>query len=110
MGRRGLVTLNLAQHEPSDACLGEHCYSCGVDEASGHAYRVCFECGHVYPTARALRKAYRRVRWEILRNPGIGGRAWFSNEWQTGTLRQVWTTLTVRASKIYFCQLCIHDF
>lgn len=96
-------------HEPNSWCGNIHCHSCGIDELAHGAYQVCGECGHVYPTARSLRRAYRRVVWEMIRNP-LSGTRWFTNDWATGRFRQTFAMLTVRASKIYFCQLCIHDF
>lgn len=53
-------------------------------------YKSCFECGSVYPTARALRQAYRKAHraWCALRLCG----------------------LFVRASTITFCPDCLHEF
>lgn len=84
------------QHEPSFLCVDYHCYSHGVDEP-GEGYIGCYECGHLYRTARDLRRAYRR---QVMRGPMFGMSKW----------RCRWRALTVRASKIYFCQECIHDF
>lgn len=86
----------MIRHEPTDACADVHCYSCHLDE-SGAGYIVCLECGHIYRTARDLRRAYRR---EVLRRPGFGAPRWW----------RIWRALTVRASRITFCQECIHDF
>lgn len=85
------------QHEPTDACNNDHCYTHHVDEP-GTGYIVCPECWHVYQTARELRREYRRNR------PGIEWREW---RWLPAYL---WRLLTVRASKIPFCPLCMHDF
>lgn len=52
-------------------------------------YQVCYECAAEYPTARALRRAYRK-----------GGAA------LPGRFRR----LFVRASRVYFCPECLHDF
>lgn len=84
------------QHEPTEECLSVHCYSHMVDE-EGSAYIGCYECGHLYRTAGALRRAYRR---EVLRLPGHGIPFWW----------RLWRALTIRASQITFCQQCIHDF
>lgn len=83
------------EHEPTDACLGVHCHWHNVDEP-GTGYIICGECGHLYRTARDLRRAWRR---EVLR-PGFHVPLW----------RRLWRAATIRARKIYFCQECIHDF
>lgn len=83
------------QHEVTAACQEDHCHSCQVDEP-GTGYILCGECGHLYRTARDLRRAYRRIVWEFWRE---------DHHWRT-----LWKILTVRASRIYFCQECIHDF
>lgn len=83
-------------HEPTDTCLPDHCYWHDVDEP-GAGYITCGECGHLYRTARELRRAYRR---QVL-----GGRSWgVPLSWR------LWKALTARARSIYFCQMCIHDF
>lgn len=66
------------------------------------------ECCHVYPTARSLRRAMRRPflhRVWGLQGPWIKG-----NDLQNSWLREAWTALTIRVSRIYFCPLCSHDF
>lgn len=83
------------QHEPTDACLPDHCHWHNVDEP-GDGYILCPECGHLYRTARELRRAYRR---QVLR-PGFS----------VPLLWRLWRALTIRASRITFCQECIHDF
>jgi len=94
-------------HEPSDACNGQHCHWHNVDEDDTGAYIACFECGHVYRTKRALRRAYRREysrwwTWDLpwLRGNGFGTRRAILRRW----------LFTPRASKIFFCQECSHDF
>lgn len=87
------------QHAPTPSCDLVHCYSHNVDEWPEFGtwpYVTCGECGHVYLKARDLRKAYRR---EVMNLPS--GFSWW---WA------VWRALTIRTSKIYFCQECIHDF
>ena len=83
------------QHEPSDVCISVHCHWHNVDEP-GTGYIGCGECGHLYRTACELRRAYRR---EVLR-PSFG----VPLRWR------LWRVLTIRASRISFCQECIHDF
>lgn len=83
------------EHEPSDACVG-HCYWHDVDEP-GPGYIRCYECGHLYRTARELRRAYRRQSFTVPRCEV----PW----WRIG-----WRALFIRADKIVFCQECIHDF
>lgn len=84
-------------HTPTGACLPVHCHVHHVDEPDAGAYRVCGECGHVYATARDLRRAYRRA---VLRHIPGGVRRW----------RLWWRAATVRASRVSFCQHCAHDF
>lgn len=83
-------------HEPTAACDAVHCYSHHVDEP-GPGYIVCGECGHLYRTARELRRAYRRASLAI---PDYDVPRW----------RILWRAWTIRASSIFFCQECIHDF
>lgn len=93
------------QHEPTAACNDTHCYSCHVDE-QGTGYIRCLECGHIYRTARELRRLYRRelIRLHRRRSPS-------PFDFPEPSTRQViWMALTARASNITFCQHCIHDF
>lgn len=130
-------------HEASAACSGAHCFACGIDEPTPERpYLVCGECGHYYPSARALRRDYRREAWRFIRvewsrvgtrqalpavaeqitdmfsdllsDAPIDGSPWPP---PPGTLRWRWDLIRhaaalpfVRASKITFCQRCIHDF
>lgn len=103
------MTHNLARHEPSEACIGEHCHSCNLDEPPAPAYIVCGECGHVYRNARALRQAWRRTdlrtRWMANSGPG--------SSWRFRIAEIVFAVpllVTVRAGRIYDCPKCGHDF
>jgi hypothetical protein len=100
-------------HEPTDVCAGDHCFSCHEDEPimeGEKAYRVCGECFHVYWTARDLRRAYRRADrqmsgpWTLRGMPG----------WDDNIVKRVWRNVRIQfllpASKIYFCQECLHDW
>lgn len=92
-----------------------HCFSCQRDE-EGPAYIACGECGHLYPSARSLRRAYRRVHNQILRHD------WRAAPWlpqRSGPvfvdsrIERIWPWFLsrfVRAASISFCQECIHDF
>lgn len=42
------------QDEHCKAADLDHCLSHGVDEPEAGAYRICLECGHVFPGAAAL--------------------------------------------------------
>lgn len=87
------------QHEPAEACDGTHCHWHHVDEPAIEPFYIwCGECGHVYRSARELRREYRRQFWGISRR--FGDPLWL----------RLWRVLSIRASKIYFCQFCIHDF
>jgi hypothetical protein len=85
----------VTEHEPSDACVG-HCYCHNVDEP-GTGYIRCLECGHLYRTARDLRRAYRRAS---LAMPAYGV------PWR----RIIARAILIRARNINFCLECIHDF
>lgn len=80
-----------------------HCHWHNVDEP-GPGYIGCGECGHLYRTAGQLRRAYRRVIWQMWRYDAQPGARlpWL---WRT-----LWRAATVRARRISFCQECIHDF
>lgn len=79
-------------HEPSEACGDTHCYWHHVDESDAGAYRVCFECKHVYPTAEALREAWVDTAAD-------------------GYAPEVPTSAGAPpAEQIYGCPLCAHDW
>jgi hypothetical protein len=84
------------EHQPTTECLPVHCHWHNVDEP-GTGYISCPECGHLYRTPGELRRAYRR---HMLTRPNWGVPLW----------PRLWAALTVRASRITFCQECIHDF
>ena len=64
------------------------CYFHGDEPVSEGAYRVCFECGHCYPTADHLLNAYNTeaARYDLPHTPAV------------------------RPSDIDFCPLCTHDW
>lgn len=109
----------LTEHEVTDQCANEHCYSHAVDEPADGAYIVCFECGHVYPSALRLwwdhlRQAARLARKDFRRplNP-----PWWAEldipKWQRGrraALAMLGRAVVCRPSRISFCQHCVHDF
>jgi hypothetical protein len=76
-------------HEPTDACHDSHCYWHHVDEPADGAYRVCFECRHVYPTAEDLRAAFASEISPDLDDPAAE---------------------PPPAEQIYACPLCAHDW
>lgn len=95
-------------HDPTDTCTKVHCYGCGQDHPQQRAWLWCFECGHAYRTPGELRRAYRRVLLASIRHERL---PWLrGNEFDPSKLRILWQAVTIRASKIYFCQLCLHDF
>lgn len=83
-------------HEATDACIADHCHWHDVDEP-GSGYILCGECGHLYRTARELRRAYRRA---VMTRRRFGVSWWFC----------LLHAVTVRAGRVSFCQHCIHDF
>lgn len=94
----------LVKHDEDDYCQG-HCWWHEVDEV-GDGYIRCYECGHLYLTARDLRRAYRSQQWAMMKSfrwrpiPGFEPSTW----------SVLWSIFTTRAKDISFCQLCIHDF
>ena len=79
-------------HEPSGACADTHCFWHHVDEPDDGAYRVCFECKHVYLTAEALREAWAEVTAEGYDLP-------------PGT-----DVIAPPVEQIYGCPYCAHDW
>lgn len=75
-------------HDVDERCVDVHCAFHHVDER-GPAHIVCPECWHRYATARDLRRMYRRCMAGVM-------------PW--------WRLVLVRASRLYFCPLCAHDF
>lgn len=65
-------------------------------------YQICYECGRVYPTARDLRKAYRRSYWKATASSVYLPR--------TRLIVRILAVLTPQASRVTFCQECTHDF
>jgi hypothetical protein len=78
-------------HEPSEACGDTHCYWHHVDESDVGAYRVCFECKHVYRTAENLRQAWATEIAPDLRDHGPDPDP-------------------PPAEEIWGCPYCAHDF
>lgn len=88
-------------HDPTAECFGRHCHIHNVDEPDDRAYQVCLECGHVYRTAGALRRDYRREYWRVASDDQFG---------REPLWRRLRRVATVRASRVSFCQHCVHDF
>jgi hypothetical protein len=116
------------KHEPTEVCSDVHCHSCHVDEPDVGAFIYCYECGHVYQTRWALKRAYLRealpMYWHDAFGPrptgGItlhhsGGDDIFLPFTPPRFYRPIAAWLLVRSlfrrpSRISFCQECIHDF
>lgn len=90
-------------HEESAECVGEHCASCGVDESAAiTTYRVCLECGHVFPTPEDLVSAA-RIQIQVAfatTTPAEGD----DEMWRGEEL------LPTEVGQVTFCPLCMHDF
>jgi len=82
------------RHDQSECSSRWHCEIHGLAEQVDRRFRWCFECGHWYETPADLRRAYRREYPE-------------PQTWREFAVA-VWRCLTVRASKIPFCPLCMH--
>jgi hypothetical protein len=102
-------------HEATDTCWQFHCYSHNVDELRiGKPHLVCDECRHVYPTKRALIKAWRagmRSMFRTMRKTCAEDGARFSpGEALALRASQLIGLYTVKVDNIYYCPLCAHDF
>jgi len=75
-------------HEPSEACGDTHCWSHDVDESDAGAWRVCFECRHVYQSPEELQR-----EWTENAPPDLPDRE-----------------TPPAVERIYFCPLCLHDW
>lgn len=64
------------------------------------AYRICFECSHVYSTAQELVDRYNEMQARV--------HAWERNDNENDSLTGY--PIATDAEKIFFCQYCIHDF
>lgn len=107
------MTASQAPHAKTEACVDTHCRVHGVHEPSEVAYHVCFECNHVYRTARALRRDYRRAFWRNERQARKWSPLWPSRDraaWVVPWWVVTWRLVTARASRITYCQHCHHDF
>lgn len=100
------VLVRLEQHEPTVACHDIHCFIHNVDEP-GVGYLTCPECFHLYRSRRELRRAHRAAMWPAMRGEL---KLFMGDAWRPSWWRFVWHLLTVRASKIYSCPECAHDF
>ena len=109
-------------HQADPECYSFHCWTHNVDELRILPYCACGECGHVFPTRRALRRDYRRggarLYWRDLIKPlrvpkalrrqfGARQPAWFWDRWDS--LRALTRLLTLSANDITFCPHCTHD-
>jgi len=99
-----------------------HCLVHQVDEPVDRGvYRICFECKHVYRTARSLWWANLRTDWRLARDsyhrPAVTLPDFLDDVKLPGRLRArlSWYWFMVRAlvrrpSKIWMCAECSHDF
>ena len=74
-------------HEPSELCGDTHCWSHDLDEPGAGAWRICFECKHVYRSPEELQR-----EWKDNAPPDLRGEP------------------APPVDKIYFCPLCMHDW
>lgn len=92
--------MNPTPHQITEACTDWHCFSHNVDEPKT-GWQLCAECMHVFPTARALRRDYRRTYWRHTRDDRFGRvPLWY----------RLWRAATIRASRINHCPHCAHSF
>jgi hypothetical protein len=114
------------EHDVSEQCKSMHCECHHVDEPEP-GYLACGECLHLYRTARALRRAYRRkafkIFWEDLRGRGPKLPDRDDPIWNDAPddmkpprfpklqlIRSMIKLLWIKADKIYSCPCCSHDF
>ena len=74
-------------HEPTEACAAVHCWSHDVDEPDPVAWRICFECHHVYPGPEDLQR-----------------------EWTENAPPDLRDGPAPPVEDIYFCPLFLHDW
>lgn len=79
-----------------------NCYGCNKPmPLDGAFYRYCFECGHVYVTARDLIEAHNKLNREV--NEATG-EATFNGE----TLPEI--PMVESGDEIGYCPCCLHNF
>ena|ERR1700733_12301693 len=103
------------------------CYACEREEtaSASHWHLRCCECGHVYRSRRELRREYRlgycqmaAQEWGTIQERGfrreladeIFGLPPAARSRRQLVKDLIRVMLFVRADKIHFCPLCMHDF
>ncbi|MGI5162744.1 hypothetical protein ACQEU3_47060 [Spirillospora sp. CA-253888] len=81
-------------HEVTDECERVHCHIHHTDEPDG--WLNCLECGHAWPSPRAVRRDHRRI-WVRM----------FAR--RAATVAGLLRALTIRADQITACPHCSHD-
>lgn len=117
------MAVRVDKHEPGTGfCTpGWHCHIHHVDEWVARSYIACFECGHLYPTARSLRRVYHAEHWRIFKRewkspllppnvPGFFEWTWREHHPRVAAVMMFLGALFIRARKIHFCQFCLHDW
>lgn len=104
-----------AAHTPEcvDPERTSHCWFHGDEPLTDDTFQVCFECGHVYETPAELVAEWRRQSPRPTLREALHWPTADNAEWGFGPVEYVrawWRRLTVRADRIFFCQVCVHDF
>lgn len=81
----------------------DYCYVCGQYEDSLRAFRVCFECNHVYKTAQDLLDAHNKILDEVNSEEL---HFWGSEK----PVKRKPIPHVTNVEEVYSCPLCIHDF
>lgn len=81
-------------HAAEADCINVHCHAHAVDEPAEGAYRVCLECGHVFPAAADLLADHAA----LVEGLNVGAEA--------GEL----LTAKTDPERITVCPHCAHDF
>ena len=101
------------RHDAHDDCAYVHCFWHHVDEFPRHrGFLACKECGHLYDSGGALRRAYRATEWHSMLH-SLRNDPWLPALGSTGKIDGIiqWVrSWFVRTDRIYSCAFCTHDF
>jgi hypothetical protein len=99
--RRGPAAQARDPHEA--AALGQHwCYGCEAPENPDGAYRVCAECGHVFPDEAEL------IRQD--HDAQLSGCALFNGDLLAAGLEPGRPVPRTSGDEVWVCPVCCHDF
>jgi hypothetical protein len=83
--------------------VDEQCWHHGPEPIPAHYYILCVECGHCYVTAEDLEAAHREADARAMAAP-------WHESWVAAGLAYAGPWPELKASEIFACPLCAHDF